>query len=248
MRCLDHSFDGTLTKYDGRKRKVAYLVLEYCDHSDMLYQLNLTKKPFSEDLTRYYFKQLLEVGYYLLVNGVAHRDLKLQNVMFDKEYQLKVADFGLATRTASMDTKGYQTEKCGTHLYMAPEIQEGRKYKGWQVDLFALGVMLFNMYACESAFDKATRNDRLYKLFTQQRINEFWEIKEKTKKKGYFSPEFKDLVTNLLQYNPDLRLSYTDIIGHAWMKQENPNFSLINVKHEHIQRFLESKNIKVAKL
>jgi hypothetical protein len=58
MRLLDHSFDGTLTKYDGSVRKVAYMVLEYCDHSDMLYQLNLTEKPFSED-------------------GVAHRDLKL---------------------------------------------------------------------------------------------------------------------------------------------------------------------------
>jgi serine/threonine protein kinase len=67
-----------------------------------------------------------------------------------------VADFGLATKTASANSKGYQTECCGTDLYMAPEIQEGRKYKGWQVDLFALGVILFNMYACESAFDKAT--------------------------------------------------------------------------------------------
>lgn len=50
--------------------------------------------PFSTELTRFYFKQLIEAVEYLHMMGLVHRDLKLDNLVLDKEYNLKIADFG----------------------------------------------------------------------------------------------------------------------------------------------------------
>lgn len=76
---------------------------------------------------------------YMDKKDVAHRDLKLENLLVDENLNLKVADFGFAKNENVKQLKSYK----GTHTYMAPEIREAKVYNGKKVDIFSAGVILF---------------------------------------------------------------------------------------------------------
>lgn len=98
------------------------MVLEYL-HADLFDFVS--QGASSEEVCRYYFNQLLEAINYMHSNHVAHLDLKPDNIMLDKLYNLRISDFGVATRIKHDDfLNTYQ----GTKFYMAPEIIEGKPY------------------------------------------------------------------------------------------------------------------------
>ena len=86
------------------------------------------------------------------------------------------------------------------------------------MDLFALGVILFFMRAGYYPFQKATEEDPFYKLLINYRSDHFWTAHTQKVNKGqdYFSEEFKDLITCMLQRNASERLCTTDAVGHPW--------------------------------
>jgi len=107
---------------------------------------------------------VLEAVNYLTVMGVSHRDLKPANIMLDENYNVKIADFGLATQVSGNNSDtGFLTAKAGTRGYMAPEIMlKDTEYRGYQADLFALGVILFVLHSGERPFDAADVDDFYY--------------------------------------------------------------------------------------
>ena len=96
------------------------LVMEYADKGDLFDYLR-DSGPFSENAARAYFRQLLSALKYLREAGVAHRDIKPENILFDSQFGLKVADFGMARE--SEQNKPLKSV-LGTPGYMAPEIYE----------------------------------------------------------------------------------------------------------------------------
>jgi serine/threonine protein kinase len=60
--------------------------------------------------------------------GIAHRDMKPENIMLDINFTLKIADFGLMGPLAGRDGSGYLSTRTGTRKYMAPEIHLGNEY------------------------------------------------------------------------------------------------------------------------
>lgn len=131
-------------KMNGKKKEVAFIVFELANGGELFTFIADTGR-FSEPVARYYFKQLLEGLEYCHNNGVAHRDLKLENLLIDSQFKLKIADFGFSTQIEGHDGSGNLITKCGTPNYMAPEIHKKQAYSGASCDLFAAAIILFTM-------------------------------------------------------------------------------------------------------
>ena len=142
----------------------------------------------SEPICRYYFKQLLKALCYIHSNGFSHRDIKLDNILLDDKFNLKLVDFGFACPLNGQDGRGFNSSYVGTPSYMAPEIIKGKSYNGEDVDLFAAAVSIFTMVSGNFPFMKlAHSDDPFYKLICDNRAKWFWMAHEQDKPKGFFS-------------------------------------------------------------
>ena len=149
---------------DGQNcNEVLYIIMDYVENGE-LFELVQSTGKFDEQLARYYFRQLLSALHYLHNTcGVCHRDIKLENILMDSNYNIKLNDFGFCTLLT--DDKGKSTLKSfkGTEGYMAPEMFKKKGYNGKQVDVFALAVSLFMMVTCCQPFGRAKSNDKFFK-------------------------------------------------------------------------------------
>ena len=84
---------------------------------------------------------------YIHTRGLCHRDLKLENILVDDQFNLRLIDFGMSKRLDNLLNENLPNPKEGTKLYMAPEIdREESVQDGTKSDVFALGCILFTMY------------------------------------------------------------------------------------------------------
>lgn len=187
-------------KADGTSKKVAYIVLELVTGGEIFDYVAL--ENFSEPISRFYFRQMMQALHYVHSLGACHRDLKPENILLDKDFNIKIADFGFAAPIQGRDGSGFLSTYLGTPSYMAPEILGNQKYQGHVVDLFAAGVILFTIHAGHPPFNSALQKDSHYKLLAMNRADLFWKTHERNKTPGFFSDNFKDLITNMLQVMP----------------------------------------------
>jgi serine/threonine protein kinase len=145
VNLIEYSKDGVVEKANGHKEPVIFIALELATGGE-LFDYVATTGRFNENISRFYFNQLLEGLDYVHQRGVTHRDLKPENVLFDQFFNLKIADFGFAAPLAGKDGSGTCKTKLGTESYMAPEIHARKAYTGASVDLFACAIILFIMY------------------------------------------------------------------------------------------------------
>ena len=114
-----------------------------------------------ESTCRKFFKQIVEGFDYLHQKGIAHRDIKLDNILIEENTKMiKIIDFGFACfiREPSGQRQRHKIF-CGTPSYMCPEIVRKHEYDGQCVDLWALGVLLYAMLTGQFPFRGSSENE-----------------------------------------------------------------------------------------
>lgn len=152
------------------------------------------RKRLHELEVMYYTKQIVNTLEYLHKNWVIHWDLKLGNLMLNDLMDLKLGDFGLATK---LDFDGeWKWTICGTPNYIAPEVLEGKNGHSYEVDIWSLGVIIYTLIIGKPPFETANVKTTY----------------EKIRKNSYKFPDHvaisdcaKDLITRILHGTPETR-------------------------------------------
>ncbi|KAI4498123.1 hypothetical protein M0802_006947, partial [Mischocyttarus mexicanus] len=205
LRTTSHPFLISL-KYSFQTADRLCFVMEYVNGGELFFHLSRSR-IFTEDRTRFYGAEIISALGYLHSQGIIYRDLKLENLLLDKDGHIKIADFGLCKEdiTYGTTTKTF----CGTPEYLAPEVLEDNDY-GRAVDWWGVGVVMYEMMCGRLPFYNRDHE----KLFTLILL-------EEVKFPRTISNEAKDMLGGLLIKDPSRRLGggpndAKDIMNHAF--------------------------------
>jgi len=184
-----------------------YIVLEVASEGD-LYQLMKRQGPLTEPDAAYVFKQVCEGIQHLHSNGIIHRDLKPENVLLGGDMTVKIADFGWAAKAKQNDTR---STFCGTLCMLAPEIIAGKAYDA-KVDVWAIGVLLFEMIMGQSPFDKGQGLMETCKAIVGPGLSAV-SLDE-------VPPAVHPLLRGLMHQQPEKRISLEDCLASKWVLEQ----------------------------
>ena len=228
------------SKFEFDKNSISnnyYIVLDLGKKGELFNYILYPKKGFSESQTRYIFNQILKGVKSIHDNGIVHLDLKIENIILDEFYNLKISDFGL-----SIDNNDKQLINIfqGSEKYKAPEIILKKPFNGIYADIFSLGVILFVILTGNYPFKSARKYDICYSNIIKGKIENYWFLLKKKifedNDNNLPSEEFRDLFIKMIQFEPNNRISINDIFSHPWM---NKNFS---TKDEIVKEFKNREN------
>lgn len=201
MKLLDHPNIVKLFQVIETE-KTLYLVMEYASGGEVFDYLVLHGRM-KEKEARAKFRQIVSAVQYCHQKRIIHRDLKAENLLLDSEMNIKIADFGFSnqfTPGSKLDTF------CGSPPYAAPELFQGRKYDGPEVDVWSLGVILYTLVSGSLPFDGATLRE------LRERV-----LRGKYRIPFYMSTDCENLLKKFLVLNPAKRASLESIMKDKWM-------------------------------
>ncbi|CAL8286092.1 unnamed protein product [Arctogadus glacialis] len=173
-----------------------FVVLELCRRRSLL-ELHKRRKAITEPEARYYMMQLLKGCQYLHDNRIIHRDLKLGNIFLNDEMDVKIGDFGLATKI-EYDGERKKT-LCGTPNYIAPEVL-CKKGHSFEVDVWSLGCILYTLLVGKPPFETSC----LKETYSRIKKNSYavpWHV----------NPAATSLIKRMLNAEPSLRPTIAEL-------------------------------------
>lgn len=199
-----------------------YIVMELGVQGDLL-EFIKNKGAMPEEIARKMFRQLCSAIKYCHDLDIVHRDLKCENLLLDKDYHIKLSDFGFSKRLCR-DEDGrviHSKTFCGSAAYAAPEVLQGIPYEPKIYDMWSLGVILYIMVCGSMPYD----DSNIRKMLRLQKEHRVHFPKSKN-----LSTECKDLIYRMLQPDVGRRLRIEDVMNHIWMQgSKSRGFSMTSV-------------------
>ncbi|EAS01448.2 Serine/Threonine kinase domain protein (macronuclear) [Tetrahymena thermophila SB210] len=216
LQKLDHSHCIKLFKTIDTPKHIN-LVMEYVGSSSLHSYLKLhTGRKLPENEAKRIFKQLILGLEYLHSKNVVHRDIKLENILLDKQNNVKIIDFGFSI---IIPPEKKLSIFCGTPSYMAPEIVAKKEYYGQPVDIWAAGILLYVM---------------LCGTFPFRGIDDKTLFKEIQRGEAKFPPHVstgaKYLIQKILNTNNNERINATSILKDTWLSPMDISNQIENLK------------------
>lgn len=190
----------------------AHLVCQLVDGESLrAFAQRQPSRRLEEAIARKLYRQVVGGVSYCHDRLVAHRDLKLENLLLDRSCEkTKIIDFGFATQVATKDTK--LRAFCGTPSYMAPEVVRGESYIGFSTDVWALGVVIFAMLSGGLPFAGRTE----------------LQLYAKIRRASFTIPEIvtelpRKLIRAALRLEAPSRPSCRTLLDHPWIQGGGPS-------------------------
>ncbi|XP_023208771.1 MAP/microtubule affinity-regulating kinase 3-like isoform X1 [Xiphophorus maculatus] len=189
MKILNHPNIVKLFEVIETERTL-YLVMEYASGGEVFDYL-VAHGRMKEKEARAKFRQIVSAVQYCHQKHIVHRDLKAENLLLDADMNIKIADFGFSNEF----TLGNKLDTfCGSPPYAAPELFQGKKYDGPEVDVWSLGVILYTLVSGSLPFD----GQNLKEL--RERV-----LRGKYRIPFYMSTDCENLLKRFLVLNPAKR-------------------------------------------
>ena len=220
----DNNIEVNEIKEEKKEKEKAYYVMDYFSKG-LLFDYFKSRK-LSEKLAKIIFKKIVLGLQFLHKNKICHLDIKPENIVFDKNFWPVLIDFGFS--------KIYKNDKdeiilfdfeSGSPEYACPELKKGKDINGEKVDIFSLGVVLYNLVTGDYGF--LTTNYGIYSFIKSKKYANYWEnIKYKN-----LSKDFKDLYVRMVAFDPKERPTLGEILESPWLQEINN----INIEDETIK-------------
>ncbi|KAI0643986.1 CAMK/CAMKL/CHK1 protein kinase [Trametes meyenii] len=190
-----------------------YLLMEMAAGGDLFDKI-APDEGLKEDITHYYFCQMLDGLIYIHGEGVCHRDLKPENLLLDAAGTLKISDFGLSAVYKLKETGRTRmlNERCGSLPYLAPEMKGNDSYAAEPIDVWGSGVILFTMLAGNTPWDEPTKGSH---EFVQYLTGECFDLDPWKR----FGKDTLSLITGMLDVDPAHRMTLADVAAHPWISR-----------------------------
>jgi len=182
-----------------------YILIELCPNQT-LNDLLKRRKRLTELEVQYYVLQIVKALKYLHKLKIIHRDLKLANLFLSENMQLKLGDFGLATKLEFEGEK--KRSLCGTPNYIAPEILEGKSGHSFEVDIWSIGVCIYILLIGKPPFETNNRKET-YKRIRERNFT--------FPQNEVISNPARELIENILVLQPYKRPSLDEILKSDFM-------------------------------
>nr|XP_033954501.1 MAP/microtubule affinity-regulating kinase 4 isoform X3 [Pseudochaenichthys georgianus] len=182
--------------------KTLYLIMEYASGGEVFDYL-VSHGRMKEVEARAKFRQIVSAVNYCHTKNIVHRDLKAENLLLDADANIKIADFGFSNEF----TLGNKLDTfCGSPPYAAPELFQGKKYDGPEVDVWSLGVILYTLVSGSLPFD----GQNLKEL--RERV-----LRGKYRVPFYMSTDCEGILRRFLVLNPSKRCTLDQVMKDKWI-------------------------------
>jgi serine/threonine protein kinase len=179
-----------------------YMLFEYVDGGQMLDYI-ISHGKLKEKGARKFARQIASALDYCHANSIAHRDLKIENILISKEGDIKIIDFGLSNLYSP---RSQLSTFCGSLYFAAPELLNAKPYTGPEVDIWSFGIVLYVLVCGKVPFDDQNMPALHAKI--KRGLVEY---------PSWLSPECRHLLSRMLVTDPKQRAKMDEVMQHQWM-------------------------------
>lgn len=231
MQECDHK---NIVKFFGfeKSKDSIFIYMEFCKLGDLTHYIENNNGQLNDFIIRKFIRDIASGIQHMYSKGIVHRDLKMDNIFVSSDLTCKIGDFGLARKVSTFDLA---TSYCGTPFYMSPEILvNNQRIKGYHhyVDLWSLGILLYQMIYGQFPFSATSIEELTYKVGDASYRVDY----PPRNSNGIVPSEAIDLMKKLLERNSKKRITFDKFFSHPYVNISKKQLDVAKKKIEDLNK------------